>query len=99
MYASFPYHAMLICRVQYNRRMRRLTLFLCLVAACCACARSPQYDLIIRHGMVYDGTDTPSVVEDVAINGDRIAAIGTLGNARGRQDIDATGLAVSPGFI
>jgi N-acyl-D-amino-acid deacylase len=83
----------------YNRRMRRLPLLLYLVAACSACVRSPQYDLVIRHGTVYDGTGAPGIVEDVAINGDRIAAIGTLGNVRGRQEIDATGLAVSPGFI
>jgi N-acyl-D-amino-acid deacylase len=63
------------------------------------CARAFQYDVVIRHGTVYDGRGAAGVVEDVAINGDRIAAIGTLGNARGRQEIDATGFAVAPGFI
>ena len=65
-----------------------------------ACAAQPrQHDIVVRHGTVYDGTGAPGVVEDVAIDGDRIAAVGAIGDARGKQDIDATGLAVSPGFI
>jgi N-acyl-D-amino-acid deacylase len=79
--------------------MRRLSVLLYLVAVCSSCARAPEYDLIIRHGTVYDGTGGPGVVEDVAINGDRIAALGGLGNARGRREVDATGFAVSPGFV
>jgi N-acyl-D-amino-acid deacylase len=64
-----------------------------------ACAPPPQYDLVIRHGTVYDGTGAAPVVEDVAINGDRIAAVGQLGGTRGRQEADASGVAVAPGFI
>ncbi|MEO8678866.1 MAG: D-aminoacylase [Vicinamibacterales bacterium] len=64
-----------------------------------ACAPAPQYDVIIRHGTVYDGTGGPAVVEDLAIQGDRVAARGDLARAQGRQDVDATGLAVAPGFI
>ncbi len=64
-----------------------------------ACSPSPQYDLIIRNGTIYDGSGTPGFVGDVAINGDAIAAVGSLGKATGRAEIDATGLAVSPGFI
>jgi N-acyl-D-amino-acid deacylase len=64
-----------------------------------ACARAPQYDVVIRHGTVYDGTGGAPVVEDVAISGDKIAARGDLGSARGRDEVDATGLAVAPGFI
>jgi len=64
-----------------------------------SCAAAPQYDVVIRHGTVYDGTGKPGVVEDVAIAGDRIAARGALDRAQGRQDVDATGLAVAPGFI
>src|SRR5206468_6347361 len=64
-----------------------------------ASAQAPQYDLVIRHGTVYDGTGTPGRVEDVAVTGDRIAARGNLRAARGRQEVDATGLAVAPGFI
>jgi N-acyl-D-amino-acid deacylase len=64
-----------------------------------ACATSPQYDLVIRGGTIYDGSGSPGYVGDVAINGDAIAAVGDVGSAKGRTEIDATGLAVSPGFI
>src|SRR5262249_33549400 len=62
-------------------------------------AAARQYDVVIRHGTVHDGPGKPGVVEDVAIAGDRIAARGALDRAQGRQDVDATGLAVAPGFI
>ena len=65
----------------------------------CGCARAPQYDLVIRHGTVYDGTGVGGVVQDVAVQGNRIAARGDLSRATGRQEMDATGLAVAPGFI
>jgi len=62
--------------------------------------KAPQtYDLIIRHGTIYDGSARPPFVGDVAIQGDKIVAVGPLKNARGRTEIDATGLAVAPGFI
>jgi N-acyl-D-amino-acid deacylase len=64
-----------------------------------ACTPAPQYDIVIRNGTVYDGSGSPGFVGDVAINGDAIAAIGDLGKAKGTTEIDATGLAVSPGFI
>ena len=57
------------------------------------------YDLIIRHGTIYDGSAKPPLVGDVAIQCDKIVVVGSLKNARGRTEIDATGLAVAPGFI
>jgi N-acyl-D-aspartate/D-glutamate deacylase len=68
---------------------------------CCSisCAAPPQYDVVIRHGTVYDGTGAAGVVQDLAIQGDRIAARGDLSGAHGLQDVDAAGLAVAPGFI
>jgi len=63
-----------------------------------ACS-GPRYDVVIRHGTVYDGTGSPGAVADVALSGDSIAAIGDLGRERGKTEIDATGLAVAPGFI
>ena len=63
------------------------------------CAQPPQYDVVIRHGTVYDGTGAAGVVEDLAIAGDRVVALGDLSRARGRQEVDASGLAVAPGFI
>jgi N-acyl-D-amino-acid deacylase len=60
---------------------------------------SQLYDCIIRNGTVYDGSGAPPIMADVAIDGQMIAAVGTLGSARGRTEIDAGGLAVAPGFI
>jgi len=77
--------------------MRRLPLVAALAWAAAACG--PKYDVIIRHGTVYDGSGSAGRVADVAIAGDSIAAIGDLARARGTQEIDATGLAVTPGFI
>ncbi len=57
------------------------------------------HDLIIRNGTVVDGTGAPARVADVAIDGDRITAIGELGEAAATREIDATGQVVSPGFI
>jgi N-acyl-D-amino-acid deacylase len=64
-----------------------------------ACAASPQHDIVIRHGTVYDGNGGAPYQADVAIQGDAIVAIGNLNGATGRTEIDATGLAVAPGFI
>ena len=57
------------------------------------------HDVIIRGGTVYDGTGAKGRVTDVAIDGDRITVVGNLGEERGRQEINAHGLAVAPGFI
>jgi N-acyl-D-amino-acid deacylase len=65
----------------------------------CAKPPEPKYDVVIRHGTIYDGTGAAGRVGDVAILGDRIAAVGDLGAERGRSEVDATGLAVAPGFI
>jgi N-acyl-D-amino-acid deacylase len=58
-----------------------------------------EYDLVIRNGTVTDGSGAAPFVGDVAVVGDRIARIGSPGLARGRREIDASGLAVAPGFI
>jgi N-acyl-D-aspartate/D-glutamate deacylase len=57
-----------------------------------------MYDLVIRNGTVVDGTGLPKYRADVAVQGDRIAAIGRV-RERGKEEIDATGQVVSPGFI
>jgi N-acyl-D-amino-acid deacylase len=59
----------------------------------------PTYDVIIRGGTVYDGRGGPGLRADVAVAGDRIAAVGDLAGARAVTEVDATGLAVTPGFI
>ena len=60
---------------------------------------APKYDLLIRNGLVIDGSGRPAYNADVAIKGDRIAAIGKLRNVHGVREIDATGMVVAPGFI
>ena len=78
-------------------RLRALALYS--LALTVSCGGSPRYDLIIRHGTLYDGSGNPPVAGDLAISGDTIAALGDLGSARAGREIDATGLAVAPGFI
>jgi N-acyl-D-amino-acid deacylase len=73
-----------------------------LLAGCAAPSPSSlnaQFDLVIRNGTIYDGGGRTPFVGDLAINGDTIAAIGKLNNARGKTEIDAKGFAVAPGFI
>jgi N-acyl-D-amino-acid deacylase len=64
-----------------------------------SCARNKEYDVVIRGGGIYNGSGEAAFVADLAIDGDSIAFIGDLRDARGRTEIDASGLAVSPGFI
>jgi N-acyl-D-amino-acid deacylase len=74
-----------------------------LLGALVLCAALPApaetYDVLIRNGTIYDGSGGAPFRGDVAINGDSIAAVGALPDAHGRQEIDARGLAVAPGFI
>jgi len=73
---------------------------LALLLFCAACApEAVRHDVIIRGGEVYDGLGGPPVQADVAIDGDRIAAIGDLSGAVAAREVDATGMAVTPGFI
>lgn len=64
-----------------------------------ACGPAPDFDVVIRGGTIYDGSGTEPYQADLAIKGDTIAAIGDLDTLRGRTEIDATGMAVAPGFI
>ena len=58
-----------------------------------------DHDLIIRGGTVFDGTGSDGREMDVAISGDRIAVLAPSIRARAKEEIDARGLAVAPGFI
>src|ERR1035441_1527867 len=60
---------------------------------------SSTYDVIIKNGRIIDGAGNPWVSGDLAIQGDRIAAIGRLDGAKAKRVIYASGLVVSPGFI
>jgi N-acyl-D-amino-acid deacylase len=80
--------------------MRRPSILVLAIAVTLSCAdRPPEYDILIRNGLVYDGGGGPPVSASIAVKGDRIAAIGALQDARARIDIDAGGLAIAPGFI
>jgi N-acyl-D-amino-acid deacylase len=57
-----------------------------------------QHDVVIRGGTVYDGTGGEPSEGDVAIDGDHVAVVGAVAGG-GREEIDASGLAVAPGFI
>ena len=57
------------------------------------------FDVFVRGGTIYDGTGQPPRRADLAIKGDRIAAVGDLSRATAKEVVDAKGLAVSPGFI
>src|SRR5690349_5806158 len=57
-----------------------------------------MHDLVIRNGTVVDGTGLPSYRADVGVSGGRIAEIGRI-REKGKEEIDATGQVVSPGFI
>ena len=84
----------------YSRIMLRLVLLLMtFLVNFPGCTHVAEYDVILRHGTIYDGSGSEPFVGDLAILDDRIAAIGDLGPAKGRLEIDAEGLAVSPGFI
>ena len=56
-------------------------------------------DLVIRDATVFDGIATNRFEADVAVTGDRIVAVGDLGNYEANRDVDADGLALAPGFI
>ena len=57
------------------------------------------YDLLIRNGLLIDGTGRAGVVGDLAVAGGRIAGIGPRLAGSAKRVIDASGLAVAPGFI
>ncbi|MCJ7628545.1 MAG: twin-arginine translocation signal domain-containing protein, partial [Longimicrobiales bacterium] len=58
-----------------------------------------SFDLIIRGGMVVDGTGGPPFRADLGLAGDTITALGNLDPEQGRRILDASGMVVSPGFI
>ncbi len=78
---------------------RDLIAVLFILASVSACSQPASYDLILRGGTIYDGSGDAPWVGDVAIDEDKIAALGELGNAGATMEIDVTGLAVAPGFI
>jgi len=78
--------------------MRKISVTL-LVIFLFACNDKQSYDTIIRNGMIYDGNGGEPYKGDIGIKNDTIAFIGDLSNATAKNETDANGMAVSPGFI
>lgn len=64
-----------------------------------SCKTEIEYDTIIRNGMIYDGNGGEPYKADIGITNDTIAFIGDLSKSSGKNEIDAKGNAVAPGFI
>ncbi|WP_238549469.1 N-acyl-D-amino-acid deacylase family protein [Congregibacter litoralis] len=84
--------------------MRSLSMMLGLtlvnvIALQSAISQAADYDLIIRHGSIYDGTGGAVFSADIGVLDDRIAFVGGLDGARATIEIDARGKAVAPGFF
>ena len=73
--------------------------FLFLLIILISCNNKKEYDLIIRNGMIYDGNGGAPFKGDIAINADTIAAIGDLKDLSAKNEIDAQGMAIAPGFV
>lgn len=61
--------------------------------------QSPDYDIIIKGGTIYDGSSSEAYIGDIGIKSGKILTIGDLKDASAEKTINADGLAVSPGFI
>lgn len=82
--------------------MKKLEFFVFLLSILSLASCDPvqiEYDIIIKNAQILDGSGKPGYSGDIAINADTIAAVGNIENAVGKQEIDATGLSVAPGFI
>jgi N-acyl-D-amino-acid deacylase len=78
--------------------MRILTAFVLLISSCAVIPKQ-HYDIIISDGLIYDGSGGKPFNADIGIKGDTIAFVGDLSKATAKENIDAKGKAVAPGFI
>jgi len=79
--------------------MRHLLVLLTISVTLVSCARQPNYDVVLRNGLICDGSGSACTAGGVAITGDRIAKTGDVSADRGRIDIDVHGEVIAPGFI
>src|SRR5271170_4347670 len=81
------------------RAIAMMALVIAALAAAPVDAAGEHHDVIIRDGLIYDGSGKAPYLGDVAIDGDRIAYVGRHAPGRGGREIDVHGEAVAPGFI
>lgn len=74
------------------------TLLALLTSASCSSLAPEEYDVVLRHGTICDGSGGAPFTGDIALRGQHIAAIGEVAG-RGKQELDVHGLAVAPGFV
>ncbi len=74
------------------------SIYLALLNLLFAC-QSPDYEIIIKGGTIYDGSSSDSFIGDIGIKSGKILTIGDLSGASAEKIINAEGLAVAPGFI
>ena len=79
--------------------MKIFAVIIALFAAATGAFAQNTFDVIIRGGLVYDGSGRKPVKADVGINGDMVVKIGNLSREKAATTIDANGMAVAPGFI
>ena len=79
--------------------MHRILLLIALSVGLISCTRQPNFDVVLRNGLICDGTGLPCTAGGVAIAGDKIAKTGDVSADRGRIDIDVHGQVIAPGFI
>ncbi len=85
--------------MKVHHRPGPLTLVFTILCLFITCSPLAAYDVILRGGTIYDGSGDLPFTGDVAFNGDKIAAIGDIGEATAPLEINVEGLAVAPGFV
>jgi N-acyl-D-amino-acid deacylase len=90
---SEPFHASM------KSIFRLIVVAVAAVTTAFAKTESDSFDVLIKNGTVYDGSGGEGQHLDLAIRGDRIAGLGNFKDAKAKTVVDASGLAVAPGFI
>jgi N-acyl-D-amino-acid deacylase len=79
--------------------MRHVVLLFAIALILVSCARKPNLDVVLRNGLVCDGSGSPCSAGGVSVAGDSIVKVGDVSRDRGRIDIDVHGQVIAPGFI
>lgn len=92
---------------RFRHAAAAIIILACALQATATCAQNPaqgadkpiECEILLRNGLIFDGSGGAPVRGDVAIRGEKIVAIGDLQDAKAGEEIDLAGLAVAPGFI